>query len=156
MAISENTYDNYQIKPYPKIFSWATTLEEKLEQVIMGYLTSNYDQSTIFQGKIKSYAYTSAHYGHDPYECARQIEEDLNTLFLRYFKRCEVTATHEDVVPYGTRYRVRVEFSVSDGQGVRSKAQRIFHHTDSDILRFISVNNDGGEYDERVYQYERQ
>lgn len=59
MAVSENTYDQHQVVPYPKIFSWATTLEDKIEQVILGYLTSNYDQSTLFQGKILSYAYTS-------------------------------------------------------------------------------------------------
>lgn len=156
MAASENTYDDYQVIPYPKLFAWTTTLEEKLEQVILGYLTTNYDQSNLFQGQLLSYAWTSAHYGHDPYSCALQIEQDLNTLFSRYFKRSECTATTEDIVPNGTRYRIIVNFSVSDGQGVRSTSKRAFTHSDNDILTFTKINQEGGEYDETVYKYERQ
>ena len=85
------TTDQRKTVPYPNLDTWTFTLESKVASILLDYFTSNYDQSNMFMGKIRSFVYTAAQYNHDPMGCANAVQDDLTNLFGYYFEESQVT-----------------------------------------------------------------
>lgn len=138
--------------PYPALDGWYVTLEAKLEKILMDYLTSNYDQSTVFMGQIRSFSYTLAQTGHSPYLCAETVREDISILLNRYMRKASVEVTHKDIVEGGTGYALYIDIKVSDFGSESLKSKRLLETDGQSILRFMTANNDG-EYIDDYYKF---
>lgn len=153
--ISENGFTGENtVIPYPTTSGWVTTLESKLDHLLVDYLSTNYGQSIVFQGHVKSFQYTLAHYGHEPHSCAEAVESDLNYLLGAYFKRHSTSVKYQDISPGSSGYQLMISISVSDGQGDAMKVNRLFETEDTNYVKVMKVNNEGQTYSEMEYYYD--
>lgn len=124
--------------PYPTLDTtgWVTKPEIKADAVLLNYLQANYSQSTIFQGKVRSFQYTLQKYQGDPTGLSIAVRDDCRDIFGAYFDivdpRCDVrdagaayTGTKKatwdveimvDVVQKGTRVSVGRMLAVADSK----------------------------------------
>ncbi len=141
------------IIPYPSLDGWVTGLEHKLDLVLAGYFTSDYDQSTVFHGSIRSIMYTLADCGHDPHLCVERVKEDLSALISAYFKR-EVTVdvSYQNNEKDNGRYHLYMDVAVTDGRRDTVKVRNLIEVEGTKLNRFAKLNNTGEIVNEYIFQ----
>lgn len=116
---------------------WATTVKDKITEIMNHYTEAGRSQSVIYRGNIKSYSYACALYAQNPDLLTRQVERDLTTLYGNLFPAgVEVDCTYSYLTDSTVRYRIIISFRVlptADGTWV-------------DGVRYIEV--DKGAYSE--------
>ena len=136
------TTDQRKTVPYPNLDTWTFTLESKVASILLDYFTSNYDQSNMFMGKIRSFVYTAAQYNHDPMGCANAVQDDLTNLFGYYFEESQVTVNHKDAEEDNGKYDLYINIEVKDTRE-RITQSRIIQIDGTRLARMLKYNNEG-------------
>lgn len=140
----ETTYTT----PYPNLDAWTITLESKVSSMLLDYFTTNYDQSTVFTGKIISFLYTVSEYNHNPVGCADAVRADLATLCGRYFQDSEVMVDYIDDPSGNGKYDLDIRIEVKDKDSGRANFNRIIKIEGTRLARMLKYNNEGVLVDE--------
>ena len=141
------TTDQRKTVPYPNLDTWTFTLESKVASILLDYFTSNYDQSNMFMGKIRSFVYTAAQYNHDPMGCANAVQDDLTNLFGYYFEESQVTVKHKDAEEDNGKYDLYINIEVKDTRE-RITQSRVIQIDGTRLARMLKYNNEGVLIDE--------
>lgn len=64
---------------------WATSVEDKVKEIMMAYRAVNADQSIIFKDNIISLGKTYQETNHDPDQFCNRVQDDLGRLFSYSF-----------------------------------------------------------------------
>lgn len=131
------------ITPFPSLSHWTTTLESKLDEVLTTYICTNYQQSTMFSGKLYSLPYTLGRFAQDPEHFALTVEEELGKLLASYFKIAEVRATAKSIPNLEHFVEVFLEISISDLDGSSYNQSSRILTEDSKIRRITHFTNTG-------------
>jgi hypothetical protein len=67
------------------------------DRLLADYIASNYSQSNIFFGQIKSLAYTVRSNPNNTFNLCRQITNDLETVYNAYLDNVSVDVTAEQI-----------------------------------------------------------
>lgn len=80
---------------YPTMDSvgFISNPKSKAERILTDYIGSNYSQSNIFLGRIKSLIYAIKNNTNDMPKTAMQIQDDLTTLYNAYLESVTVNVT---------------------------------------------------------------
>ena len=141
------TTDQRKTVPYPNLDTWTFTLESKVASILLDYFTSNYDQSNMFMGKIRSFVYTAAKHNHNPMGCANAVQDDLTNLFGYYFEESQVTVNHKDTEEDNGKYDLYIDIEVKDTRE-RINQSRIIKIDGTRLARMLKYNNEGVLIDE--------
>lgn len=141
------TTDQRKTVPYPNLDAWTFTLESKVASILLDYFTSNYDQSNMFMGKIRSFVYTAAQHNHNPMGCANAVQDDLTNLFGYYFEESQVTVNHKDTEEDNGKYDLYIDIEVKDTRE-RINQSRIIKIDGTRLARMLKYNNEGVLIDE--------
>lgn len=141
------TTDQRKTVPYPNLDTWTFTLESKVASILLDYFTSNYDQSNMFMGKIRSFVYTAAQYNHNPMGCANAVQDDLTNLFGYYFEESQVIVNHKDTEEDNGKYDLYIDIEVKDTRE-RINQSRIIKIDGTRLARMLKYNNEGPLIDE--------
>ena len=141
------TTDQRKTVPYPNLDTWTFTLESKVASILLDYFTSNYDQSNMFMGKIRSFVDTAAQYNHDPMGCANAVQDDLTNLFGYYFEESQVTVNHKDAEEDNGKYDLYINIEVKDTRE-RITQSRVIQIDGTRLARMLKYNNEGVLIDE--------
>lgn len=141
------TTDQRKTIPYPNLDTWTFTLESKVASILLDYFTSNYDQSNMFMGKIRSFVYTAAQHNHNPMGCANAVQDDLINLFGYYFEESQVTVNHKDTEEDNGKYDLYIDIEVKDTRE-RINQSRIIKIDGTRLARMLKYNNEGVLIDE--------
>ncbi|AWN08964.1 hypothetical protein MLDJOKPK_00140 [Salmonella phage SPAsTU] len=94
---------------------WARTPPEKVRELMNHYTEAGYSQSVVYQGNIKSLAYTQAVYAQDPDGMVAQIKTDLEKLYGNVFPvAVEVETSWQYLPDSDVRYRIYISVRVQD------------------------------------------
>ena len=112
------------------------------ERVLADYLSTNYSQSIIFFGSLKSLQRTiQANTGNMDLTSAA-IQSDLESLFTRYLDNVVVNVTNAPIKNnFGNetdRYEIFIDVSFSTGKGMESLATTI-RQTNEGFIRIASL-----------------
>lgn len=141
------TTDQRKTVPYPNLDTWTFTLESKVASILLDYFTSNYDQSNMFMGQIRSFVYTAAQHNHNPMGCANAVQDDLTNLFGYYFEESQVTVNHKDTEEDNGKYDLYIDIEVKDTRE-RINQSRIIKIDGTRLARMLKYNNEGVLIDE--------
>ena len=122
---------------------WVSGPAEKLDKLMSYYFVSEYSQSNLYKGQVKSLPKHIQAYGHDPLLLTTSMRESLQGLLQPYFDDITVDVTTETPNPDDPgRINVMVDIVVvQDGQ--RYSAGRELQTVNGTLSRIIDLNNHG-------------
>lgn len=112
------------------------------ERVLADYLGTNFSQSIIFLGKLKSLQYSIQSNTGNMINTATAIESDLQTLFGAYLDSVTVRVTAEPILTADKlptdRYEMFIDVTYSTGKGMETLASTI-RETNEGFRRIASI-----------------
>lgn len=101
--------------PTLSTLGWVNTLEHKVDQIFSYFVTSQYSQSMLYQGKVSSLAYLVTEYAHDPDLLKREVGDAIGRLFGRYFERVQYNVEIDDHELEATsKYSIRIKCYITE------------------------------------------
>jgi hypothetical protein len=96
---------------------WLTEIAERADALMAYYVTSEYSQSYIYEGRVTSLTYHIQQHGMDPMRLESRVTNDLNAYFGRYFSRVELEVrTDKPDIEDPNRINLMIDCIVYDGE----------------------------------------
>lgn len=94
---------------------WVTALEVQVDSIFSWFLTSDYSQSVLYHGQIRSLPWIIQRYERTPNALTEEIRRVLDDLFGRYFDSARTSADYEEVNdPSTNRYNLLVSCTIEN------------------------------------------
>lgn len=129
--------------PTMSTMGWVDTIEEKADFTLSWFLVSDYSQSVVYHGSIKSLPWYIQRYSNNPYELRSQMITGLNELFSATFDE-GVTVDVEivDIDPINKPGKLTVRLSVIIRSGGRDyMLGRLVEILNSRVVNIAKLNN---------------
>ncbi len=122
---------------YPTLdtVGFITNPRSKAERILADYLGSNYSQSNVFLGRVKSLTYAIKNNTNDIVKTAQQVNDDLSTLFNAYLDNVTV-----DVQPQPIKNSLQQDTSRYD---LQIKIQYLNNGVLESLGKTIQLDNTG-------------
>lgn len=132
-----------QAVPTLSTAGFVTDMPTMIDRMFSYYLTSDYSQSNLFQGKILSLQKQVQAYQHDRTMLVNNIREELEGYFNSVADSTTVRVSIDDPNPDDpNRINITLEAMVVKG-GKAYSVGKLIETQDSKILKIIHLNNDG-------------
>lgn len=124
---------------------WLTEPSEKADALLCHYLQSDYSQTTLMVGSVKSFQYTLQRHPKDPLQLREAVSRELNLLFDAHFEATNVSVTVQvpnDQDPQyesDAKYNVNITIDVTDN-GVVHSVGKLISTIDSRVAKIIDLN----------------
>ena len=120
---------------------WLTEIAERADALMAYYVTSEYSQSYIYEGRITSLTYHIQQHGNDPLRLESRVTGDLQAYFGRYFDRVELEVRTDLPDPEDpNRINLRIDCIVYQGEYRYSIGREIRAANNKVIAVFNSSN----------------
>jgi hypothetical protein len=99
---------------YPTLDSvgFITNPRSKAERILTDYLGSNYSQSNIFLGRVKSLIYAIKNNTNNIVRTSNQVQDDLSTLFNAYLDSVTVEVQMEPITNANGQATARYDLQI--------------------------------------------
>jgi hypothetical protein len=86
--------DNKIWMPTLTVKGWLKSLEEVIDTALAHMFVSDYSQSNSHYGKVTSFSWLVAKWGHNPADMASETEHTIRTYLSKYADKVDVTVTY--------------------------------------------------------------
>lgn len=125
------------------IEGWITTPTEKMDNLFMHFVESNYSQTVTCLGQVYSFQYILNQFRDNPNGLVNEIKTKMSLYFSGYFKEVEITVdTIIDPLKQDTLI-LRIFLEVEDEYGKVFNLAKVSSNVNSKTIRWANMNNYG-------------
>ncbi len=134
--------DNKVWMPTLTVKGWLKSLEEVIDTALAHMFVSDYSQSNSHYGKVTSFSWLVAKWGHNPHDMATETEHAIAAYLSKYADKVDVTVTYTfpDNSQSSKTYDLIIKLAVYKGDQVYSLAEKM-EIIDSKFKRVAEVVN---------------
>lgn len=134
--------DNKVWMPTLTVKGWLKSLEEVIDTALAHMFVSDYSQSNSHYGKVTSFSWLVAKWGHNPPDMATETEHAIAAYLSKYADKVDVTVTYTfpDNSQSSKTYDLIIKLAVYKGDQVYSLAEKM-EIIDSKFKRVAEVVN---------------
>ncbi len=123
---------------------WVSGPAEKLDRLLSYYFVSEYSQTNLYQGRVKSLPMHIKRYGNDENALQDAMRQALEELLRPYFDQVSVNITTDKPIKDDLgRINVMVDIQVQQ-DSVTYSAGRELETLNGTLMRIIDINNNQG------------
>ena len=125
------------------IEGWITTPTEKMDNLFMHFVESNYSQTVTCLGQVYSFQYILNQFRDNPNGLVNEIKTKMSLYFSGYFKKVDITVdTIIDPLKQDTLI-LRIFLEVEDEYGKVFNLAKVSSNINSKTIRWANMNNYG-------------